>query len=92
MAYARTKVKEALAKKAAADHPDLFVGKDGVGAAASQIQPKLTQKGAINLMSLSAWRMTTGRKIYYTNVQHKIFLEVSHGKAIQGIFIDQLPA
>ena len=57
MAYARTKVKEALAKKAAADHPDLFVGKDGIGAAASQIQPKLTKKGAINLNKklLDSW-------------------------------------
>ena len=57
MAYARTKVKEALAKKAAADYPDLFVGKGGVGAAASQIQPKLTKKGAINLNKklLDSW-------------------------------------
>ena len=57
MAYARTKVKEALAKKAAADYPDLFVGKGAVGAAASQIQPKLTKKGAINLNQklLDSW-------------------------------------
>ena len=56
MAYARTKVKEALAKKAAADYPDLFVGRGGIGAA-SQIQPKLTKKGAINLNKklLDSW-------------------------------------
>ena len=59
MAYARTKVKEALAKKAAADYPDLFVGRGGIGAAASQIQPKLTKKGAINLNKklLDSWEV-----------------------------------
>ena len=57
MAYARTKVKEALAKKSAADYPDLFVGKGGIGAGATQIQPKLTKKGAINLNKklLDSW-------------------------------------
>ena len=57
MAYARTKVKEALAKKAAADYPDLFVGRGGIGAAASQIQPKLTKNCAINLNKklLDSW-------------------------------------
>ena len=56
MAYARTKVKEAIAKQAAADYPDLFVGKGSVGGA-SQIQPKLTKKGSINLNKklLDSW-------------------------------------
>jgi hypothetical protein len=57
MAYARTKVKEALAKKSAADYPGLFGGRGGIGSAASQIQPKLTKKGAINLNKklLDSW-------------------------------------
>ena len=57
MAYARTKVKEAIAKQAAADYPDLFVGKGGIGAGASQIQPKLSKKGSINLNKklLDSW-------------------------------------
>lgn len=56
MAYARSKVKEALAKQAAADYPDLFVGKGAV-AVSSQMQPKLSKKGAINLNSklLDSW-------------------------------------
>ena len=56
MAYARTKVKEAIAKQQAADYPDLFVGK-GAAAVSSQIQPKLTKKGSINLNAklLDSW-------------------------------------
>jgi hypothetical protein len=55
--YARTKIKEYFAKKAAADYPDLFVGRGGMGVAASQIQPKLTKKGTINLNKklLDSW-------------------------------------
>ena len=56
MAYARQKVKDAIAKQAASDYPELFVGKGG-GAAASQIQPKLSKKGSINLNKklLESW-------------------------------------
>jgi len=56
MAYARTKVKEAIAKQAAADYPDLFVGKGGA-APTSQIQPKLSKKGSIilNKKLLDSW-------------------------------------
>lgn len=56
MAYARTKVKEAIAKQAASDYPDLFVGK-GSSASASQVQPKLSKKGSINLSRnlLESW-------------------------------------
>jgi hypothetical protein len=55
--YARTKVKEYFAKKAAADYPGLFGGRGGGGVAASQIQPKLSKKGAINLNKklLDSW-------------------------------------
>jgi len=59
MAYARNKVKEAIAKQAAADYPDLFVGKGGA-AASSQIQPKLSKKGSIGLNKkvLESWGIT----------------------------------
>lgn len=56
MAYARTKVKEAIAKQQAADYPDLFVGK-GATAVSSNIMPKLSKKGSINLNKklLDSW-------------------------------------
>ena len=47
--YARTKIKEYFAKKAAADYPGLFGSRGGGSVAASQIQPRLSKKGAINL-------------------------------------------
>lgn len=57
MAYARTKVKDTLAKMASADYPDLFVGRGGSGAAASKILPKISKKGSINLSKklLDSW-------------------------------------
>jgi len=56
MAYARTKVKETIAKQQAADYPDLFVGKGGA-AVSSQVQPKLSKKGSISLNKklLDSW-------------------------------------
>ena len=59
MNYARSKVKEALAKINAADYPGLFVGRGGGGAPSSNIQPKLSKKGSINLSKklLDSWEI-----------------------------------
>lgn len=59
MAYAKSKVKDAIAKMQAADYPGLFVGRGGSGAGAVKIQPKFSKKGAINLNKklLDSWEI-----------------------------------
>ena len=49
IAYAKSKVKDALVKISTPDYPGLYVGRGSSGASGSKIQPKLTKKGAINL-------------------------------------------
>ena len=55
-AYAKAKVKDAIAKINAAEYPGLFVGRGGSGTA-SKVQPKLSKKGSLNLSKklLESW-------------------------------------
>lgn len=85
MAYARQKVKDAIAKQAAADYPELFVGKGGGAAAVSQIQPKLSKKGSINLNKklLESWGVAPPEDIAITmkvsRDKTKITLQLGEG-------------